>query len=243
MVGTSGSSATRLTASTASPRNFPALILAQRRRQGGKGDLGIPGDGRVDRLRGAGEGDVHDVEAEFLLEQFARQMRRRADAGSGETVFVRVGLDQFDQLFDALRRHRRIDRDDVGRIGDHGDRREILDRVVGDLGVQAHIDHEAGAHHGERVAVGRRLRHFGVGDIAAGAGFVIDVELLAKGGRQFLPDDTGDHIGGSAGGEADQQPHRMIGILAGGAGAAGNEQGPAESQQAHYGFHDVPPAV
>ena len=77
----------------------------------------------------------------------------------------------------------------------------------------------------ERVAVGRGLGAFGVGDVAAGAGLVVDVELLAERGRQFLRDDAGDHIGRAAGGEADQDAHRMIGVTAArGHGAAGNEQ-------------------
>ena len=145
----------RLTASTASPRNFPALILASAGGNAVKAIWRMPADGGVDRMRSARERHVHHVEAEFLLEQFARQMRRRADAGASETVFARIGLDQRDQFFDAFCRHRRIDHDHVGRIGHHGDRREILDRVIGHMGVQAHIDHEAGAHHGEGVAVGR----------------------------------------------------------------------------------------
>src|SRR6185437_3360710 len=82
-----------------------------------------------------------------------------------------------------------------------------------DLGVQTHVNHEAGAHHGDGVAVRRRLRDFSTGDVAAGAWFVVDVELLAERRRQLFRDDTGDDISRAAGGEANHNPHRMIGIM------------------------------
>jgi hypothetical protein len=62
--------------------------------------------------------------------------------------------------------------------------------------------------------------------------------LLAERVRQFLRDDAGDHVGRTAGGETDQDTHRVIGV---GAchGAAGNEHAKAESKQADHGLHDV----
>ena len=110
------------------------------------------------------------------------------------------------------------------------------------LGVEAHVDREAGAHHRERVAVGCCLGAFGVGDVAAGAGLVIDVELLAARYRQFLRDDARDHVGWATGGEAAQNAHRTIGVTAARVlrgRVLGNEQSCAESKQAHHGRHDV----
>jgi hypothetical protein len=57
------------------------------------------------------------------------------------------------------------------------DRREVFDRIVGHLLVEFGIDHQVGAVHQQRVAVGRGLGRAPGADIAASAGEILDVEL------------------------------------------------------------------
>jgi hypothetical protein len=61
------------------------------------------------------EGDVDQVELERQPEQFAAEMRRRADAGAGKTVLARIIPDQLHQFRQGFGRHRRIDHHDVRR--------------------------------------------------------------------------------------------------------------------------------
>ncbi len=44
----------------------------------------------------------------------------------------------------------------IGRGADHHDRGEILVRIVGDVGVEARVDHENARADEQRIAVGRR---------------------------------------------------------------------------------------
>ena len=66
-------------------------------------------------------------------------------------------------------------------------------------------------HHG--VAVGRRIDHRLGADIAAGAGAVLDHELLAEMVRQPVAQNAGDDVVRAAGREAHDQVHGPFGIL------------------------------
>jgi hypothetical protein len=75
--------------------------------------------------------------------------------------------------------------------------------------IERGIGRDRRRHHEERIAVRRRPHdHFGA-DIAAGARPVLDDELLAEPLRQPLPDQARQNVGRAAGGEADNQVHRM----------------------------------
>jgi hypothetical protein len=75
------------------------------------------------------------------------------------------------------------------------------------LSVKTHIHHETGAYNDDCVAVRRCLGHFCACNVAAGAGSVINVELLTEGRREFFCDDTRDRIGRTASSEADHHSH------------------------------------
>src|SRR5260370_21330285 len=63
---------------------------------------------------------------------------------------------------------------------------EILDGIIGHLGIEARINHEAGAHHVERVTVGRRAGRGRRPGVAAGSWEIFHVDLLAPALRQLL---------------------------------------------------------
>ena len=64
----------------------------------------------------------------------------------------------------------------------------------------------------ERVAVGRGLGDQFGADIVAGAGLVLDDELLAELLAQPISDNARDDVGRSAGRIADDDAHRVVGI-------------------------------
>ena len=72
----------------------------------------------------------------------------------------------------------------------------------------------------QRVTVGRRLGHRLRGDVAAGAGAVVDDHLLADAGGQARGEDAGVGVGATAGGEADQDADGAGGVVVEG-GACG----------------------
>jgi hypothetical protein len=75
------------------------------------------------------------------------------------------------------------------------------------------VDGVRGHHEQQRVAVRRRAHDRVGGDVAAGAGAVLDHELLAEALRQPLPDHAGGCIGGTAGRKTENDAHgpRRIG--------------------------------
>ena len=81
------------------------------------------------------------------------------------------------------------------------DGREIFFRVVRHFREHAGRDGISNRHRQQRVAVGRRLDCDLGAYHAAGSRTVVDDDLLAEGGRQFLRDCARDHVGRSAGGE------------------------------------------
>lgn len=59
-----------------------------------------------------------------------RELLARADATAAVVVFARVGLQQLDQLWHSPRGKLRIGEQQVRAVGDQGDRREVLRRIV-----------------------------------------------------------------------------------------------------------------
>src|SRR5262245_48499178 len=210
LVGTSGSDGERLALSTASPRNLPSLILAM------AGGSAVNAIGvwppMVELIANAAllKGTV--TELILLLEQFAGEVGRRAGGRLGKTVFAGMTLHQLDKFLERLGGKAGIDRNDVGRGGDQRDRRKVFDRVMRDFRIDARIDHEARAHHEDRVAVGRRACHCGHAGVTAGAWNVFGVNLLPPDLRQFLRDDARDHVGRTAGPKGHDQSDRPCGI-------------------------------
>ena len=93
------------------------------------------------------------------------------------------------------------------------DRREILERVEWQCFIQARIDDQRRvAAHQQRVAVGGRLGDAIGGDVAAGAGNVLDHEGRAPDFRKPVGKNARRKVGSRAGREADQDFHRPVRI-------------------------------
>ena len=158
------------------------------------------------------ERHVHQVELEGQPEQLAAQMRRRTDAGTGKAVLAGVVPNELHQFRQCLGRHLRIDHHDIRRDRDQRHGREILDRIIRHLGVEAGVHDEAGADHHDGVAVRRHARDLAGRNVAARAADVLDEELMAEIVGKLLRHDAGDGIGRSAGGKPDHDAHRLARI-------------------------------
>src|SRR5215467_4528385 len=103
----------------------------------------------------------------------------------GVSVLTRARLHPGDELPEAHRRYRRMHEQHLRRYAHERYRRQIRRRVETKFGEQAGIDHKRTADHEQRVAVGRRPRDECGADIAAAAGMILDVELLAEALGEF----------------------------------------------------------
>ena len=92
-----------------------------------------------------------------------------------------------------------MDRDHLRRACNDGDRREILDRVIGQVGVGHRGDREIVGHHQQRVTVRRGLRDLSRADRAARAGDVFDDERLPETLTELLRKQARDQVGRTAG--------------------------------------------
>jgi hypothetical protein len=109
----------------------------------------------------------------------------------------------------------RADHQHVLDVGDLRDRRELL-QVVGQIGEQGRVDGGiTDRHQRDRVTVGRRLGDRRHGDIAVGAGAVLDDHALAPALRHAVGDDARERVRRAAGGEADDDAHRPRWIVVG----------------------------
>jgi hypothetical protein len=146
-----------------------------------------------------------------LLEELAGELRRRAGACRGVRQLARVGLGHRDELLGVLDLEARA-RDQVHlRAADAHHRRQVARGQDGGLEQRGIGRLHRGRRDHHRVAVGRGLDDLAGGDVATGAGLVVDDHGLAQRFGQALRDQAGHHVGGAAGGEADDDAHALVG--------------------------------
>jgi hypothetical protein len=103
---------------------------------------------------------------------------RPAAAGIGELLLLRLHVG--DEFRNGLRRQLRVYDQDLRRYAEQADGREVLHRVVADLGDRGKNRDDRGARPQQGGAVGRRARDRLGGDQAVAADPVLDHELLAE---------------------------------------------------------------
>ena len=148
-----------------------------------------------------------------VFEQFGAEMLRRADAGMGigELAWLRPG--ERHQLRHALDREFGWDGEHVGRDEHLRDRRKILDRIERQFVIQARIDDQRRvAAHQQRGAIGGCLGDALGGDVAAGAGNVLDHERRAPDFRKPVGQNPRGKIGRGARRKPDQDFYRPVRI-------------------------------
>ena len=151
-------------------------------------------------------GDVHQLDAGGAGEIFAGDVAGGAGAGRAEIDLVGIGLRIRDQFSHALRGERRMHHQRIRRVADHADRRKILARIVAGVLVERGADRQrAGVTQQQRVAIGIALGDRLGTDRAAGAGAVIDHDLLAEQFAHLVGNGATDDRGAAAGREWNDQ--------------------------------------
>ena len=142
-----------------------------------------------------------------------RQVIQQADAARAVVQLAGICPRVRDEAREIVRRQRRVHDEKVRRAADHGDRREVADRVVlqlahGGIGaVRADVaDHQ-------RVAVRSGARHRHRGNRAARAGRVLDHERLLHGARKLVADRAADEVEAAARLRRHDDLHRLRRIL------------------------------
>jgi hypothetical protein len=139
-------------------------------------------------------------------------VRRRA--GAGVTVAELAGLraGERHQLGQGLGGNLIVRHQDAGRRNRNRNRHQVALRVVGWFGIQAGIDRDRGTRHHQRMAVRFGLDRAVNGQIAAGAGDVLDHDGLAPGFGKPVGEITRREVGRAPRRKADQNAHRAIRI-------------------------------
>ncbi len=167
---------------------------------------------------------MNDVDCGPLLEHFADHVRRRAVARRSEVDLAGVGLGVGNELGDRVHRQLRIGDQEIGAGREQCDRREILDRVIADVGVDRGSDREGrGVAEHQRIAVGfGACGRFGA-DGAARPGTIVDDDALIKTDRQLLGGEACHGVGRPAGGERHDHldDAARVGLRIGAAGEGG----------------------
>ena len=172
----------------------------------------MPGQEIVGCGRRAAIGQMREGDAGGLREQDCREMRGCAAAGIGDGEPARARARLLDEFLERARLQRGMHDQHQHVGGELGDRREVLDGVVGEVVHQARVDDMVRGVEQQRVAVRRRARHDGRADVAAGPAAVLDHHGLAPALRELLAEDAAEGIGRSAGRERHHQLDRLVGI-------------------------------
>ena len=178
---------------------------------GGAGEqhFGVARDGGLRRRRRAPERHVQQVDAGALLEHFHHELVLAAIAAGG-VGDRRLGLARIvDEFLEGFDRHLRIDRQHELVGSDARDRQQVLERIKTQPRVDMRIDGDAAVRAKEqRIAVGRGLGGLGGGDVAVGAGAVLDHHRPAAGFLQILCDQPRRRVGRAARRDRHQQLDR-----------------------------------
>ena len=180
----------------------------------GDGHRHVAGDDVADRLAAALVGHVHGLHAGLVHEHLEVEMRDGADAGGGEVHLLRHGLRIGEQLRHGLDRHVVGDDQRRRRRRKPGHRVVLRDRIEVGLRflVERLADGDRVLRKQQRVAVRIGGGDVVPGDIAAGAGPVLDDDRLAERLLQIVGNLPREGVGRAAGHEGDDEMDRLVGV-------------------------------
>jgi hypothetical protein len=176
-----------------------------------------------------------------VFEKLAAEVVRGADPGMSVSELAGLGAGKGDELRKRLGGYGGRNDQEV-RCDEHlGDRGKILERIVGQLVIEARADHQRRvAAHEERVAVRRRLGDPIGCDVAAGAGDVLDDHRLAPAFGEPVGEETCGDVGRHARGKPDDDPDRLFRVARLGVGVADDGEGGGDAgENAKQGSHAI----
>ena len=155
----------------------------------------MTGDEIGHRAAGAFVGHMLDFDAGLLPEILRHQMALGAVAGRTIGDRTRLAACQCDQFLDVLHRQARMHRKHGRRPTEQRDMREVLHRVIGQLGQQRRQHMRGYARNHQVVAIRCAACDQFRTDRATGTGAVLHHELLLELFGQFLRHDAAQGIG------------------------------------------------
>ncbi|MPM43662.1 hypothetical protein SDC9_90339 [bioreactor metagenome] len=181
---------------------------------------------------------MQNVHARHGGKHFTGQMDGGAVARRCVGELARLLLGVSDDFLDRLvRALGGVHHQHVGHHGQQADGREVLHRVIAQLGVQRLVGGHADGGDHDGVAVARLLGHIVRTDVAARAGAVFHHHGLAQHAARLVAQRAGDHVHGASGRERHNPLDRLGGPVrvglrhdAGGDQASGGHRGSSGHQ-------------
>ena len=183
--------------------------------QGGGGRCKVAGDALTQQVlqsRGAAlVGNVHHLNASALVEQLASQVRCRASTRGCVIHLAGRLFGQRHELLQILHTCTFVRHQHVGEVHAPGQRSQILEGVVVELHqVRGNRQRAHGAKQNHR-AIGHRVGHLPMGNVAASTALVFHHHRLANVFSQLLGNQPGCSIGSTAWCKADHHGDGLFG--------------------------------
>ncbi|MNV33163.1 hypothetical protein D3C71_1245240 [compost metagenome] len=140
-------------------------------------------------------------------------MRRTPAASGCVRVLVRIGPQLLEKLVQVSRGEILVDDQHRGRHGNGCHRREVIDALELQVGIQDGVDRVIGGGDQARVAVGLGPCDGTGGDGRVGAGAVLHNHRLAERLAQIVGGDAGNDIRGASHGESNDEAQRTRGVI------------------------------
>ena len=166
----------------------------------------VSGDDVVHQLPAGTVGDIGHLHARATRKLLPDEGGQRLGAAGTDAAGIRLRVVEHaaqavEGLVGAGGQHHRVARQ-------HGDRREIADRVIGQGGQVVAVHHMGRDHHEQGVPIRLRTGHHLGADDARRACPVLDDERLRQARPQRLADRAGQDVGAAARGIGDDDAHR-----------------------------------
>jgi hypothetical protein len=143
------------------------------------------------------------------LEHLAGEMAHRSDARRGHAEPAWISFRKRDEVVDRLGSNRWRDHHDIGRADDGSDGGDVAPEIERELVVERRIDRVRRAGQEQGAAIRGRVHDRLGGEVPAGARTVIDDKLLTESFRQRSSEQARNDVGRAAGGEPDNNAHRL----------------------------------
>ena len=168
---------------------------------------------------------------------FRGQMAGRAAAERGKINTARFGFRCGDEVFQRLVTLGRVHHQRLRRQAEIRNRREIVDRIVGQFRIQRGVDAEGARYrHRQRITIGRGFGPQIGAQHRAGARLVIDHHLLVPAFPHFCRDQAGQYVGRSARGKLDNYANLFCRIFASARDASNQSKDDGECDAQFHGF-------
>ena len=187
----------------------------QGRHDGCKEPIDAAADGFCKRLGRAFEWNVRGGDACSHSKLFGIDVGGRASACRCVVKRIGLGLHFGNQVFHILEAFAGRHHHHVGQAGQGRDAHQVVQGVVGQVGVNGRVHHVARRVNQKRVAIGRCLGHLVGCNGAACARFVFNDDRMTQSGGEFFGHRAGHNVGTAAGRKGHHKLDALLGPILG----------------------------